>query len=324
MLLEVRDLQASVRTRRGAINVVDGVNFTVRRGETLGLVGESGSGKTMTCLSLLRLLPQPAGRVTRGQIWFEGANLLQKTRQQMRGIRGARISMILQDSLTSLNPAFTIGNQVAEAISLHQGLRGRALRQRVIEALHLVRIPDAATHLNDYPHALSGGMRQRVAGAIALACQPSLLIADEPTTSLDVTIQAQFLALLKEIQRQSGMSMIFVTHDFGVVAKMCDRVAVMYAGKIVETADTREIFNNPRHPYTQALLACLPRLEGPVQTLVNIEGQPPDLSALPTGCRFAPRCPRAIDVCQRYPEERAVSKDHSVSCWRAEEPVESV
>lgn len=324
VLLEVRDLQASVQTRRGAINVVDGVSFTVRREETLGLVGESGSGKTMTCLSLLRLLPQPAGKVTRGQIWFEGADLLLKTRQEMRGIRGARISMILQDSLTSLNPAFTIGNQVAEAISLHQGLRGRALRQRVIEALHLVRIPDAATHLNDYPHALSGGMRQRVAGAIALACQPSLLIADEPTTSLDVTIQAQFLALLKEIQRQSGMSMIFVTHDFGVVAKMCDRVAVMYAGKIVETADTREIFNNPRHPYTQALLACLPRLEGPVKTLVNIEGQPPDLSALPTGCRFAPRCPRAIDVCQRYPEERAVGKDHLVSCWRAEEPVESV
>jgi oligopeptide/dipeptide ABC transporter ATP-binding protein len=232
--------------------------------------------------------------------------------------------MILQDSLTSLNPAFTIGNQVAEAISLHQGLRGRALRQRVIDALHLVRIPDAATHLNDYPHALSGGMRQRVAGAIALACQPSLLIADEPTTSLDVTIQAQFLALLKEIQRQSGMSMIFVTHDFGVVAKMCDRVAVMYAGKIVETADTREIFSNPRHPYTQALLACLPRLEGPVQTLVNIEGQPPDLSALPLGCRFAPRCPRAIAVCQRYPDERAVSSDHSVSCCRADEPVEIV
>lgn len=324
MLLEVRDLQTSVVARRGAINVVDGVSFAVRRGETLGLVGESGSGKTMTCLSLLRLLPQPAGRVTRGQIWFEGADLLQKTPQEMRRIRGARISMILQDSLTSLNPAFTIGNQVAEAISLHQGLRGRALRQRVIEALHLVRIPDAATHLNDYPHALSGGMRQRVAGAIALACQPSLLIADEPTTSLDVTIQAQFLALLKEIQRQSGMSMIFVTHDFGVVAKMCDRVAVMYAGKIVETADTKEIFNNPRHPYTKALLACLPRLEGPVQTLVNIEGQPPDLSAIPTGCRFAPRCPRGIDVCQQYPEERAVSKDHSVSCWRAEEPVERV
>ena len=324
VLLEVRDLQASVQTRRGTINVVDGVSFTVRRGETLGLVGESGSGKTMTCLSLLRLLPQPAGRVTRGQIWFEGGDLLQKTRREMRRIRGARISMILQDSLTSLNPAFTIGNQVAEAISLHQGLRGRALRQRVIDALRLVRIPDAATHLNDYPHALSGGMRQRVAGAIALACQPSLLIADEPTTSLDVTIQAQFLALIKEIQRQSGMSMIFVTHDFGVVAKMCDRVAVMYAGKIVETAGTREIFNNPRHPYTQALLACLPRLEGPVQTLVNIEGQPPDLSALPTGCRFAPRCPRAIAVCQRYPEERAVSKDHSASCWRAEEPVESV
>jgi oligopeptide/dipeptide ABC transporter ATP-binding protein len=323
-LLEVRNLQTSFVTRQGVINVVDGVSFSVRRGETLGLVGESGCGKTMTCLSILRLLPQPVAKMPSGEILFEGADLLRKTTGEMRAIRGAKISMILQDSLTSLNPAFTIGNQVGEAIALHQGLRGKALRQRVIEALHLVRIPDAATHLNDYPHALSGGMRQRVAGAIALACQPSLLIADEPTTSLDVTVQAQYLALLKEIQRQSGMSMIFVTHDFGVVAKMCDRVAVMYAGKIVEAADTQEIFNNPRHPYTQALLACLPRLEGPMRALISIEGQPPDLSALPPGCRFAVRCSKAIDACHQYPEERTVSEDHAVSCWRAEEPGQHV
>lgn len=319
VLLEVRDLHASLLTRRGVVNAVDGVSFSVRRGETLGLVGESGCGKTMTCLSILRLLPQPAATIVVGQILFEGADLLAKTPVEMRAIRGGRISMILQDSLTSLNPALTIGNQVGEAIALHQGLRGNALRQRVIDALHLVRIPDAETHLNDYPHALSGGMRQRVAGAIALACQPSLLIADEPTTSLDVTVQAQYLDLLKEIQRQFGMSMIFVTHDFGVVAKMCDRVVVMYAGRIVETADTQEIFNNPRHPYTRALLECLPRLEGPMRPLVNIEGQPPDLASLPHGCRFAARCSKAVDLCRQYPEERTVNRDHSVSCWRAEE-----
>jgi oligopeptide transport system ATP-binding protein len=319
-LLEVEALRSYFFTRRGIIKAVDGVSFSVHRGETLGLVGESGCGKTITCLSILRLLPQPAGRVMGGRILFQGADLLQKTPAEMRAIRGGKISMILQDSLTSLNPAFTIGNQVGEAIALHQGLRGRALRQRVIEALHLVRISDAETHLDDYPHTMSGGMRQRVAGAIALACQPSLLIADEPTTSLDVTVQAQYLRLLKEIQRQSGMSLIFVTHDFGIVAKMCDRVAVMYAGKIVETGDTRDIFNSPRHPYTWALLACLPRLEARMQALATIEGQPPDLSRLPSGCPFAPRCHEVTEECWRqYPQERAVGRNHTVSCWHAEE-----
>ena len=248
-----------------------------------------------------------AARITRGRILFEGEDLLQKSPTAMRAIRGARISMILQDSLTSLNPAFTIGDQVGEAIALHQGRRGRELRAHVVAALRRVRIPDAESHVHDYPHALSGGMRQRVAGAIALACTPSLLIADEPTTALDMTVQAQYLQLLQDVRRESGMSMIVVTHDFGVVAKMCDRVAVMYAGKVVETATTAEIFDNPRHPYTRALLRCLPRVDGPVQDLVSIDGQPPDLGAALPGCRFAPRCSMAIEACREYPAEQTVT-----------------
>jgi len=318
MLLEVEDLQTCFSTTRGLVPVVDGVSFAVRRGETLGLVGESGCGKTMTCLTILRLLPEAATRVTRGRVVFEGADLLRKSAAEMRAIRGAKIAMIPQDSLASLNPAFTVRNQVGETIALHQGLRGSALRQRVIEELRRVRLPDAETHLRDYPHALSGGMRQRVAGAIALACHPALLIADEPTTALDVTVQAQYLHLLKDIQRNAGMSMIFVTHDFGVVARMCDRVAVMYAGRIVELAGTRALFENPRHPYTRALLECLPRLEGPAHTLVSIEGQPPDMATLPGGCRFAPRCTRASDACREYPPERKIAETHWVSCWHAE------
>jgi oligopeptide/dipeptide ABC transporter ATP-binding protein len=319
VLLDVQQLQASFLTAGGCVNAIDGVSFTVRRGETLGLVGESGSGKTITCLSLLRLLPKASAAITGGRIVFEGEDLLRKSDAEMRAVRGARISMILQDSLTSLNPAFTVGAQVAEAISLHQGVRGAKLREQVIHALRRVRIPDPETHLDDYPHALSGGMRQRVAGAIALACNPSLLIADEPTTALDVTVQAQYLQLLKEVQRESAMSMLFVTHDLGVVARMCDRVAVMYAGRIVESAPTREIFAHPRHPYTRALLDCLPAVDGPVHELVSIEGQPPDLARLPAGCRFAPRCPLAAEACRAYPPETLVTPQHRVSCWRSSE-----
>jgi len=316
-LLDVQQLEASFRTASGSVKAVDGVSFTVQRGETLGLVGESGSGKTVTCLSLLRLLPKASAAITGGRIVFEGEDLLQKSDAEMRAVRGARISMILQDSLTSLNPAFTVGAQVAEAIALHQGLHGAELRAHVVDALRRVRIPDPETHLDDYPHALSGGMRQRVAGAIALACNPSLLIADEPTTALDVTVQAQYLQLLKDVQRESGMSMLFVTHDFGVVARMCDRVAVMYAGRIVETAPTRDIFAHPRHPYTRALLDCLPMVDGPVHELTSIEGQPPDLAHLPEGCRFASRCPLAVPACHIYPDESVVAPGHRVSCWRA-------
>jgi oligopeptide/dipeptide ABC transporter ATP-binding protein len=317
VLLDVQDLEASFLTGRGVVRAVDGVSFTVRRGETLGLVGESGSGKTITCLSVLRLLPKASARITGGRVIFEGADLLRKSEAEMRTIRGSRISMILQDSLTSLNPAFTVGVQVAETIALHQGVGGSELRRRVVDALRRVRIPDAETHLNDYPHVLSGGMRQRVAGAIALACNPAVLIADEPTTALDVTVQAQYLQLLKDIQRESGMSMLFVTHDFGVVAKMCDRVAVMYAGRIVETGRTRQIFANPRHPYTRALLRCLPQVDGPMQELVSIEGQPPDLAQLSAGCRFAPRCSMAVGACRVYPNADEVDAGQHVSCWRA-------
>ena len=315
-LLEVENLKTYFYTKRGLFKAVDGVSFSVRKGETLGLVGESACGKTVTSLSLLRLVPEPAGRIVGGRIMFEGEDLLKKTSSEMRRIRGAKISMILQDPLTSLNPSFSIGSQVGEVISLHQKIKGKTLLQKVIDALRMVRIPAAETRIKDYPHQMSGGMRQRVTGAIALSCRPSLLIADEPTTSLDVTIQAQYLRLLKELQEQIRVGLLFITHDFGIVARMCDRVAVMYAGRIVETAETREIFDNPRHPYTQALMSCLPRLEARTQTLATIEGQPPELSDLPPGCRFAPRCPEASGECwQGYPPERAVGRNHDVSCW---------
>ncbi len=264
VLLQVENLKTYFFTRQGVVKAVDEVSFSIGKGESLGLVGESACGKSITCLSILRLVPEPAGKIVGGRIIFEGEDLLKKSWTEMRRIRGKKISMILQDPLTSLNPSFTIGSQVGEAIALHQRARGRTLRQKIIEALRLVSIPDAETRMRDYPHQMSGGMRQRVIGAIALSCQPSLLIADEPTTSLDVTIQAQYLRLLKELQQKAGTSLLFVTHDFGIVRRMCDKVAVMYAGKIVEIAQSREIFDNPIHPYTRALIACLPKMEAQV------------------------------------------------------------
>lgn len=317
-LLEVQNLRTYFFTRRGVVKAVDGVSFSVREGETLGLVGESGCGKSITCFSLLRLVPEPAGKIVGGRILLEGEDILLKSGAEMRRIRGKKISIIFQDPLTSLNPAYSVGDQVGEAIAIHQKAKGRTLVQRVIEALRLVQIPAAEVRLHDYPHQLSGGMRQRVAGAIALSCQPCLLIADEPTTCLDLTIQAQYLKLLKELQQESKAAMIFVTHDFGIVARMCDRVAVMYAGKIVETAATRELFNNPRHPYTIALMGCLPRLEVEQERLVTIGGQPPHLIDLPKGCSFAPRCPRSKEICwQQYPDEVPAGDGHFVSCWLA-------
>jgi oligopeptide/dipeptide ABC transporter ATP-binding protein len=318
LLLEVENLKVYFFTRRGVIKAVNGVNFSLSKGETLGMVGESGCGKTITGLSILRIVPEPAGRIVEGRIMYEGEDLLKKSLAEMRKIRGAKISMILQDSLASLNPAFNIGNQIGEAIELHQKLRGKALWQKVVESLRLVRIPATETRARDYPHQMSGGMRQRVTGAIAFSCQPSLLIADEPTTSLDVTIQAQYLRLLTELQERTKTSLIFITHDFGIVARMCDRVAVMYAGKIVETAETIEIFNNPRHPYTKALMGCLPKMDQKVQTLTTIEGQPPQLNNLPPGCNFAPRCSEASEECYcDYPPRRALGRSHDVSCWHA-------
>ncbi len=316
-LLEVRELRTHFYTRRGVVKAVDGASFSVGRGETLGIVGESGSGKSMTCLSILRLVPEPGGRIVGGQVLFEGEDLLAKSRTEMRELRGSRIAMILQDPMASLNPALTVGDQIAETLSLHRGLRGRALDRRVVELLHQVRISDPERRVHAYPHQMSGGIRQRVAGAIAISCQPSLLIADEPTTSLDVTIQAQYLRLLKDIQRETGLAMIFVTHDLGIVAKLCDRVAVMYAGRIVETGRTRDIFDRPRHPYTIGLLNCLPTLRRGREPLAAIEGQPPDLANLPAGCRFAARCPLVEPAClEAVPPLEAVEDGHEVACFR--------
>src|SRR2546428_823153 len=271
-VLEVRDLRTYIHTRRGVVRAVDGATFSVGRGETLGLVGESGSGKSMTCLSILRLIPEPGGRIAGGQILFDGEDLLAKTAEEMRQLRGSRIAMILQDPMASLNPALTVGEQIAETLRLHRGLRGRALDDRIVELLRQVRVSDPERRVHAYPHQMSGGIRQRVAGAIAISCQPSLLIADEPTTSLDVTIQSQYLRLLKEIQRETNLALVFVTHDLGIVAKLCDRVAVMYAGRIVELGKTRDIFNRPRHPYTVGLLNCLPTLRRGREPLTAVDG----------------------------------------------------
>jgi len=317
-LLVVEDLKTYFFTRRGITKAVDGVSFALHAGETLALVGESGSGKSVTCLSLVRMVPEPAGRIVGGRVLFQGEDLLGKSPGEMRRVRGKQIAMVLQDPMTSLNPALTIGTQVSEVVRLHQGLRGTPLRDRVLEALSRLRIPAAKTRLWHYQHQLSGGMRQRVSSAIAMSCVPRLLIADEPTTSLDVTIQAQYLELLKEVQRSTGVAVILVTHDFGIVAANADRVAVMYAGKIVEMGSTLQVFDNPRHPYTQALLRCLPDVELRRQRLVEIGGQPPDLAQLPRGCPFAPRCPRRQSICEEaYPPAVSLERGHVAQCWVA-------
>jgi oligopeptide/dipeptide ABC transporter ATP-binding protein len=315
-ILDVRDLRTYFITSHSVVKAVDGVNFHVDENETLGIVGESGCGKTVTCLSILRLIPQPTGRIVGGKILFDGEDILAMSEKQIQRLRGRKISMILQDPMVSLNPVFTIGDQIGEAINTHAKVKGSSLMVKIIEALKLVRIPAPEARIRDYPHQMSGGMKQRVVGAISISCQPRLLIADEPTTSLDVTVQAQYLQLLKDIQRELGMAIIFVTHDFGIVATMCDRVAVMYAGKIVETAPVRDIFHRPAHYYTSCLLKAVPKLRTKVNTLVSIEGQPPKLDNLPDGCRFAPRCTRADDRCRREePSLLLLSDDHYVRCW---------
>jgi len=315
-ILEVEDLKTYFFTRRGVVKAVDGVSFSIKRGETLGLVGESACGKTITCLSILRLVPQPAGRIVGGKIILNGVDLMQKSDREMQEIRGSQISMILQDPMTSLNPVFTIGHQVAWPIRLHQKLDRKAILVKVKKMLSRVKIPSPEVRAREYPHQMSGGMRQRIVGAMALSCQPGVLIADEPTTALDVTIQAQFLRLIKEIQRDSNLSMIVVTHDFGIVAKACDRVAVMYAGKIVENAPIRSIFNNPRHPYTMALMDSLPKMDKEIDLLYSIKGQPPDLREPPPGCSFAPRCDRCMEICKKeYPRQSVVEAGHTISCW---------
>jgi len=317
VLLQVEDLRTYFFTRKGVVKAVDGISFHVDEGETLGLVGESACGKTVTALSIMRLLPEPAGKVVEGKIILDGVNLLELDKKEMRHYRGSEISMILQDPMTSLNPVYTVGDQISEAVRLHQGLRDEKVKEEVISALRLLKIPSPEVILGDYPFQLSGGMRQRVVGAIAMSCHPRLLIADEPTTALDATIQAQYMALFKDVQEKTNVSIIFITHDFGVVSNMCHRVAVMYAGKILETATTREIFKTPKHPYTSALMQSVPHLDQKGGRLYSIEGQPPSLLNLPAGCRFASRCPVVKPVCrEEEPPEVQVSKGHFVSCWR--------
>jgi len=319
VLLDVRDLHTYLHTRWGVVKAVDGVSFSVREGETLGLVGESGSGKTMTALSVLRLVPQPAGRIVKGQILLEGDDLVTKSEYQMRRVRGRRISMILQDPQTSLNPVFTAGDQLVEALRVQHADSRANLWQRAEDALRRVRVAAPEQRMRDYPHQMSGGMKQRVVGAIALAGEPRVLIADEPTTALDATIQLQYLTLLKDIQSRTRLAMLFITHDFGIVARMCDRVAVMYAGRIVESGPVRALFRTPRHPYTEALMASVPRMDANVARLPSIEGQPPALHRLPAGCRFAARCRYAEDRCRReYPPTFVVGPAHEAACWRAE------
>ncbi len=318
-VLEVRDLHTHFFLRRGVVRAVDGVSFSLRRGEVLGLVGESGCGKSLTALSILRLLPKEAARTVKGEVLLEGANLLTKSDREMRQIRGRKIAMILQDPQTSLNPLFTVGNQLCEAIARHRPEKGRALMEWAVEALRRVKLAAPEERVGQYPHQMSGGMKQRVVGAIAISGEPQVLIADEPTTALDVTIQLQYLNLLKELQKNNDMAILFITHDFGVVARMCDRVAVMYAGRIVESGPVRQLFDKPAHPYTQALIASVPKMEQPMGRLHTIEGQPPALSDLPAGCRFAPRCPYAEARCRTtYPSSFTVDSEHTADCWRLE------
>jgi oligopeptide/dipeptide ABC transporter ATP-binding protein len=317
-VLEVRDLHTHFFLRRGVVKAVDGVSFSLRRGEVLGLVGESGCGKSLTALSVMRLLPKGSARTIKGEVLLDGDNILDRTPEEMRAIRGRRISMVLQDPQTSLNPVFTIGEQLREAI-----VRGRRrARSEVVRlaagALRRVEISAPEQRLGQYPHQMSGGMKQRVVGAIAISGTPSVLIADEPTTALDVTIQLQYLKLLRRLQAETGMAILFITHDFGVVGRMCDRVAVMYAGRIVECGPVQRIFEMPQHPYTRALIASVPRMTGPIGRLTTIEGQPPSLMDLPKGCRFASRCPQVEPRClEAYPVTARVGEQHTVACWKA-------
>jgi oligopeptide/dipeptide ABC transporter ATP-binding protein len=317
-LLRVTDLRAYYFGFRGTrvVKAVDGVSFSLEPGETFGLVGESGCGKTTTCHSIVRLLA-PSARIVSGRIELEGEDLVPKSQRQMRQIRGRRIATILQDPMASLDPLFSIGDQVAEPAYYHQALRGPTLRRRVKELLAAVKIPSPEQRMTNFPHQMSGGMRQRIVGAIAQAGGPRIIIADEPTTNLDVTIQLQYLNLLKDLQRATGVALIFVTHNLGIVAKMCDTVAVMYAGKIVEMQSVRGLFYRPRHPYTRALLESIPKL-GVKEPLYGIPGQPPDLSNLPLGCRFHPRCRQAMDRCRlEEPGQQAMSDGTTVRCWLA-------
>ncbi len=321
-LLDIRDLRVTYQTEEGLVLAVDNLNLTLKKGETLGLVGETGAGKTTTALAVMQLVPNPPGTVESGEIWFNGENLLKKKNEEMRTVRGNQISMIFQDPMTSLNPVLTVGFQIEEAVMLHQKLTSKQAERQARDMLKLVGIPEGRA--GDYPHEFSGGMRQRVGIAIALSCNPSLLIADEPTTALDVTIQAQVLDLMRRLRSEFGTSMILITHDLGVVAEVCDTVAIMYAGTVVETSDTRRLFTEPRHPYTQGLFGSIPSLDEEVTRLSPITGIMPDPTELPSGCRFHPRCPMAAEICsQRTPTMVPVEEGHNVHCMIYEGLVEA-
>lgn len=321
-ILEVKDLKTRFYTQDGTVYAVNGVSFSLDEGEVLGIVGESGCGKSVTMLSLLRLIPTPPGKVTDGEVMFEGRDLLTMTDDEIRQVRGNRIAMIFQDPMTSLNPVLTINQQVSEALQLHLGMDKETARERTIELLTTVGIPSAGDRIGDYPHQFSGGMRQRVMIAMALACNPQILIADEPTTALDVTIQAQIVDLVKRLQDDIGMAVIWITHDMSLLARIADRINVMYAGFIIEAANTKELYSNPRHPYTLGLLGSIPRLdEKRPEELYSIEGLPPDLLDFPENCPFAPRCAYVIDECwEENPSLlNTASTRHRAACWRWEE-----
>ena len=319
-LLKVEDLEVNFFTPHGIARAVDGISFFLNQGESLGIVGESGCGKSVTALSILKLIPQPPGKITAGNILWNGKNLLQYTESQMEGVRGKQISMIFQEPMTSLNPVFTIGYQISEMFRIQLGLRKGEAYEKSIEMLRMVHIPSPEKRIEEYPHELSGGMRQRVMIAMALACHPRLLIADEPTTALDVTIQAQILELMQELKQKLGMALMLITHDLGIVANTVDRIAVMYAGKIVEEGDVYSIFDDPQHPYTRGLLKAVPRMNadqnGAVERLYEIQGTVPSLYRLPQGCTFYPRCTQREDRCKmEEPRMKTIGPCHSVSCW---------
>ncbi len=316
-LLQVRNLKTYFFTDDGVVKAVDGISYDVQEGETLGLVGESGCGKSVGALSLLRLIPSPPGKIIDGEVLFEGEDLLKVDEDEIRHIRGNRIGMIFQEPMTSLNPVLTIGRQLTEALELHLKLDRASAERRAIQLLELVGIPEAATRVRDYPHQFSGGMRQRVMIAMALSCNPKLVLADEPTTALDVTIQAQILEILARLSREFGTAVIIITHNLGVVARYADRVNVMYAGKIIERAPAKELYHKPKHPYTVGLLKSVPRLDQARKAKLDpIEGVPPDLINLPPGCPFYPRCTYRVEKCTtEMPPLMKVDKDHDVACW---------
>jgi dipeptide transport system ATP-binding protein len=318
-ILEVNDLHVTFTTYGGTVQAVRGVDFHLNKGETLAIVGESGCGKSVTSNAIMGLIPNPPGKITGGKILFKGKDLTKLQEKKMRAIRGVDISMIFQDPMTALNPTLTIGTQLMEGLKQHRKVSEKEAKKRALEMMDLVGIPNPEERLKQYPHQFSGGMRQRIVIAIALICEPELLIADEPTTALDVTIQAQILELFEKIQEVTGVSIILITHDLGVVAKIADRIAVMYAGKIIETGNKREIFYKPQHPYTKGLLNSVPRLDSKGK-LKPIDGTPPDLFSPPIGCPFTARCPMAMEVCNKiYPGSTTISDSHSVDCWLQDE-----